>query len=427
VTRGSLAVTRGPLTWLRRGGITAILVALAIAPGPVSAARPCTARDCPPAGHVRWVQPLPGAWVAEPGAAGTTPAQGDAYAAMGSQVAAVGIGGTVYGYRSRSGEPLWSSSLTAFPAGSQLVSVRVWPGVVTAGVNVPGKRAGAPGSRREVVLSAATGRVIRSYPAAAFGGAVSADASHTVIVGTTAVTSYDNRTGAVRWSRPTGAAAQAWKVDGKDLYLTVAAGGYLNGKPVRALRRISLRTGAQRLIRPLGRRSFRGVLSRAFGGVVVFTDARGTIAYSGATGVTLWRWDGAVPQNTDAADGLLYLTDGSTLVGVNPWTGQPGAHVSGGSAPGVPGFYAVRDGIVLGLDPGALGDAWGYDVAARQVLWTDPALPWPHYFVDLSGIGGSAGSASPAVLLAVCRQLGGHPPGSTGQLCARPELVALNW
>jgi hypothetical protein len=39
VIRGSLTVTRGLLTWLRRGCITAMLVALAIAPGPVSAAR----------------------------------------------------------------------------------------------------------------------------------------------------------------------------------------------------------------------------------------------------------------------------------------------------------------------------------------------------------------------------------------------------
>ena len=94
----------------------------------------------------------------------------------------------------------------------------------------------------------------------------------------------------------------------------MAAGGYLSGKPVRALRRISLRTGRQRLIRPPGR-SFHGVLSRAFDGVVLFTDARGTVAYSGATGMKLWRRHGAVPENADPADALLYLADGGTLRG----------------------------------------------------------------------------------------------------------------
>ena len=104
-----------------------------------------------------------------------------------------------------------------------------------------------------------------------------------MIVGSAAVTSYSNRTGAVLWSHPTGPAAQAWKVSGNDLYLTVSAGGYLSNGPVRALRKIFLRSGVQRLIRPPGR-SFRGVLSRVFAGVAVFTDARGTIAYSATTG-----------------------------------------------------------------------------------------------------------------------------------------------
>jgi outer membrane protein assembly factor BamB len=419
-------VTRGPVLWLRRGCFVALLVALAIFPGPPSAARPCATHACPSAGHVRWARPLPGSWVTQPGLGGTTPAQGDAYAAMGSEVTAVGVGSTIYGYRSGSGEPLWVSSLAGFRAGSQLVSVRAWPGVVTAGLTVPGQRPGSAVSRREVVLSAATGRLIRSYPAAAFGGAVSADARHTVIVGTTAVTSYDNRTGTVLWRRPTGPAAQAWKTDSSSLYLTVAAGGYLSGQRVRALRRISLRSGGQRLIRPPGR-SFHGVLSRAFDGVVLFTDARGTIAYSGATGGKLWRRDGALPESADPASALLYLADGGSLVGVDPWTGQPQARVPAAATPGAIALFAVRNGIVLGLDQGAQGGAWGYGVAAQRVLWTNPSVPWPHYFVDLSGIGGSAAATSPAVLLAICRQLGGPAPGSTGQVCQRPELVALNW
>ena len=58
--------------------------------------------------------------------------------------------------------------------------------------------------------------------------------------------------------------------------------------------------------------------------------------------------------------------------------------------PGSSGLYGVRGGVALGLDQGPDGDAWGYDVARQRVVWTTPRLPWPHYFVDLSGIGGSA-------------------------------------
>src|ERR1700733_6015103 len=114
----------GTLMWLRRRAFIAILVALAVVPGPASAARPCTSRGCQSAGEARWTRLLPGSWVAGPGLAGTTPAQGDAYAAMGGQVAAIGIGTTVFAYRSRSGEPVWDSSLARFRAGSRIVSVR---------------------------------------------------------------------------------------------------------------------------------------------------------------------------------------------------------------------------------------------------------------------------------------------------------------
>ncbi len=74
-----------------------------------------------------------------------------------------------------------------------MVSVRAWTGVLTAGVSVPDAAGGQ--YREEVVLSAATGEFIRVYPAAVYGGAVWADAARTVIVGTTAVTSYVNATG----------------------------------------------------------------------------------------------------------------------------------------------------------------------------------------------------------------------------------------
>jgi hypothetical protein len=413
-------------TRLRRGGFAVLLLALTLAPGPASAARPCDARVCQAAGQARWTEPLPGSWLAEPGLAGTTPAEGAAYAAVGRQFAVVGVGTTVQAYRASTGAPLWVSSLAGLGAGAQIVSVRSWPKVITAGVRVPGRAAGHASTRREVVLSAASGRLIRSYPAAAFGGAVSADAARTVIVGTTAVTCYSNRTGAVVWSRPTGPAPQTWKTDGNEVYLTVAAGGYLSGAPVRAVRKINLRTGGQRLIRPPGS-SFQGVLSRATRGVLVFTGPRGSIGYSGSTGMWLWRRAGALPAGVDPVDGLLYLSAGSALAGLDPWTGRTEVHVPSGSVPAVSGFYAVRDGTVFGLDQGAAGDAWGYDVAAGRVLWTNPALPWPHFFVDLSGIGGSAGPWSTAVLLAVCAQTGPAAPGGSGQVCTKPELTALNW
>ena len=184
-----MLLRRGRLIGLRRGTFIAILVALAVVPGPASAARPCTNRACQSAGLVRWTRLLPGAWLAQAGLAGTTPAQGDAYAAMGGQVAAIGIGTTLFAYWSRSGAPAWASSLAGFRAGSRIVSVRVLPGVITAGVDVPGRRAGSPGTRHEVVLDSGTGRLIRSFPAAPFGGAVAAGPVRTVLIGSTAVTS----------------------------------------------------------------------------------------------------------------------------------------------------------------------------------------------------------------------------------------------
>jgi hypothetical protein len=87
----------------------------------------------------------------------------------------------------------------------------------------------------------------------------------------------------------------------------------------------------------------------------------------------------------------------------------------------------VHDGVVLGLDQGAQGDAWGYDVSVGRVVWTNPDLPWPHYFADLSGIGGSTSPKSGAILLAICGQAGAPVAGTSGPVCGRPELVALNW
>ncbi len=423
-------MARGPLTWIRRLSFAAVLIVVAVAPGPAAGPRsqPCPgpgtpARSgCGQAGTVRWARLLPGSWVAQNGLLGTTPARGEAYAALGDQVAAIGAGLAVSAFAAHSGQPLWTADLGGFPAGSAIVSVRVWPGVVTAGVGLP--TAAGTVVREEVVLAAATGQRIRAYPAAPFGGAVAADAAATVIVGAHAVTRYANRTGAVLWSRPTGQAAQAWQEDGNDLYVTVAAGGYLGAAPVTALRRINLRTGAERLVRPPGN-AFDGALSLAFDGVVVFAGAHGVTAYSAGTGDRLWHRSAGLPESVDAVGRRLYLLVGNALVGVAPQTGSRLARVRGATAASA-GLYGVRAGAVLGIDHGALGMAWGYDVATQRVLWTSNPLPWPHYFVNPSGIGGSTSPGIGGLLLAVCAELGTPVAGGPPQPCLRPELTALN-
>jgi hypothetical protein len=404
-----------------------VLIGAAVIPAQASgsASAQCSGRSCPAtAGTIRWSRRLPGSWIAENGIGGTVLAHGEAYAAVGGRVAALGMHVAVAAYDARNGHRLWATTLAGFAPGSSIVSVRVWPGVVTAGVAVPDVSSGGT-AREEVVLQAATGRRLGSFPAAAYGGAVAADASRTVIVSNTAVTSYRNATGRVIWNRYTGSVPQAWQVDGNDLYVGEAADGYLGTAPVTALRRINLATGAERVIRPQGH-SFAGTLTGAFGGAVLFSGPGGLSAYGGTTGRLLWKHTGAVIQGEDAVLGTLYLTEGSRLVGVNPATGTV---VKGATVPGSPGLYAVRNGVALGLDSGALGDAWGYDIAEQRVVWTTSALPWPHYFVDLSGIGGSADPMTGTVLLAYCAALGtGSAGGSAqaGQPCLRPELAAVS-
>jgi outer membrane protein assembly factor BamB len=423
-------VGRGPLTWIRRLSFAAVLIVVAVAPGPAAGSRsqPCSGpatpgrSGCGQAGTVRWARLLPGSWIAQNGLLGTTPAREQAYAALGGQVAAIGSGLTVSAFAARTGQPLWTADLAGFPAGSAIVSIRVWPGVVTAGVGLT--TATGTAAREEVVLAAATGLRIRAYPAAPFGGAVAADAAATVIVGARAVTRYANRTGAVLWSRATGQAAQSWQEDGSNLYVTVAAGGYLGAAPVTALRRINLRTGTERLVRPPGE-AFDGALSLAFDGVVVFAGARGVTAYSAGTGDRLWHRRAALPESVDVVGRRLYLLVGNALVGVAPQTGSRLARVRGATAASA-GLYGVRAGAVLGIDHGALGKAWGYDVATQRVLWTSAPLPWPHYFVDLSGIGGSASPSVDGLLLAVCAELGPRLAAGAAQTCLRPELTALN-
>lgn len=462
---------RDPMTWVRRVSFAVVLLVTALTPGmtPGWASQPCPGHRCGPP-VVRWIRALPGTWVVQPGLAGTTPVQGQAYLGAGRQVTAVGSGLSVAAYAARTGAPLWTTLLSGFPAGSAIVSVRSWPGVVTVGVAPPSGTGGAQhgrtphpgGTRTEVILKAATGQRWRAYPAAPFGGAVAAGPTATVVVGAHAVTSYLNRTGTVAWRRPTGPVPQAWQADGGHLYVAVSAHGYLGSAPVTALRRIDLRTGAERLLRPLrgtargrarasgtaagqqagaaqpGRphltadrpaasQAFAGRLSMAVDGVAVFSGAAGTTAYSGTTGTLLWRRAAAQPDAADAIQHRLYLLSGNVLAGVDPWSGATLGRVTGAAAAATSsGLYGVRDGSVLGLDHGAAGKAWGYDVARQRISWTTRPLPWPHYFADLSGIGGSAPPGSDVVVLAICAQLAAPAAGGEVQRCARPELAALN-
>ena len=415
--------TAGRSPRLRRWVLAAVLLAVALVPYPVTGATgapPAAAcrEDCRPGAvpsMVRWTAALPGTWMAAPGLTGTVPSSGLAYAATGGGVAVVGVGLAVYAYSAATGAMEWQDTLTGFPAGAAIVSMRAWPGEVTAGVfyRPPGH---AP-QRTEVVISTADGpkegTVTGRYPAGTFGGAVAGSQKYTVIVGPAAVTSYDNATGHVRWRRPSGPVAQAWRTDGDWLYLAESAGGFVASAPVTALRRIDLSTGAELLVRPLEGPSFTGVLSTAFDGVVLFSSAAGVTAYSGATGVRLWFARGAVPEGTDLHPRRVYLTEGANLVGANPQTGRVEATASGSAVNGAAGVYVVRRGVALGLDQGGNGDAWGFELAVERVTLTAPGLPWPHYFVDLGGVGGSADPAGNLVVIAACTQLAPAAPASS--------------
>ncbi|MDQ2813656.1 MAG: PQQ-like beta-propeller repeat protein [Actinomycetota bacterium] len=451
---------------LRRWALAVVLLGVILVPyptvgaastPPASACRAgCRAASMP--NMVRWAAPLPGSWQVDPGLSGTVPAAGLAYVSVGDGIAAVGAGLTVTGYSATTGALRWHATLTGFPAGAAIVSVRTWPGVVTAGVSYQGSGA-APGSQRtEVVLSGSSGAPVGRHPAAVFGGAAAASATYTVIVGATTVTSYDNATGHIRWQRPTGRVAQAWHLDGSSLYVADSAGGFVGSAPVTALRKIDLATGTELLVRPLESFSFDGTFSAAAQGAVLFSSASGVTAYSGLTGATLWTIHGVVPEGADPRAHRIYLIRGSDLIGVNPQTGRVSSTASGSAVDGSAGVYVVRNGVALGLDQGASGDAWGYDIKAQRVTLASAGLPWPHYFVDLSGVGGSADPASNLVVISACTELAPaaftapsdspstsassitsasastaspqiSPPASAparaGRGCLHPELVAL--
>jgi PQQ-like domain len=410
--------TAGASPRLRRWVLAATLVGVVLlgypalgAPG-VPSVTPCRSgcRAGSVSSMIAWTRALPGSWQVLAGLTGTVPESGQGYLSVGDGVAALGSGLDVYAYSSATGAPLWQDTLTGFPVGAAIVSVRTWPGEVTAGVEYT---QGHSAKRTEVVMSDPAGAVTGRYPAAPFGGAVAGTSRYTVVVGAAAVTSYDNATGRVRWQVPTGSVPQAWRADAGTLYVAQSSGGFLGSAPVTALRQINLSTGAQSLVRPLVGLSYDGTFSLAFDGVALFSSASGVAAYDGTTGAWLWSLAGAVPEGTDPVRDRIYLTRGPDLIAVEPVTGQVTATASGSAANGSAGMYVVRDGVALGLDQGTNGDAWGYDIAIQRVTLAAAGLPWPHYFVDLSGLGGSAAPSSDLVVIAACVQLGPASTAST--------------
>jgi hypothetical protein len=170
---------------------------------------------------------------------------------------------------------------------------------------------------------------------------------------------------------------------------------------------------------PLGH-PFSGTLATAADGAVLFASPDGVTAYSGSTGGTLWTRSGAVPEGTDPAAGLVYLSSpAGALAGVDPLTGR--VRAAAPAAVAAAGLYVVRDGVALGLNTGANGTAWEYDMAKGQVTYTSPALPWPHFYSDLSGLGGSAAVSGDMVVVTACPRLASSPG-----MCDDPELVAFS-
>ena len=157
--------------------------------------------------------------------------------------------------------------------------------------------------------------------------------------------------------------------------------------------------------------------------MALFSDSAGLSAYSEGDGALLWQRSKAVPEVVDAVRQIVYVVRGSELTGLDPISGN---RITRAATPGASALYAVSNGVAVGLDQGALGDAWGYDLARKKVIWTTSAIPWPHFFVDLSGIGGSADPAGRTIVLASCAQVGAAGASTTPPPCLRPRLVAIS-
>ncbi len=428
-----MRVARGPAVWARRALLAIVLVGAAVIPGRATSqqAPHCTGLRCTTAGSVLWSRGLPGSWVAQSGVSGTVADRATAYAGVGGGIAVVGSGTEVTGYKARSGRLLWHVGLTGLPLGSVIVSVRAFPGVVAVGIEPPGGQGSAV--RDEVILSASTGRQVRMYPAAAYGGAVAADTARTVVVGSSAVIAYDNATGRVLWHRAIGSGSPPWHVADQYLYVTDADGRDA-AAGVSALLRISLLTGAQQVVRPQSK-TFAGTFSGVIDVLPRAGEPQTILLFSGADGVTayrlngsqLWHKNSAVLELADTARGVVYVGDGSSLVGIDALAGHHGQPVvvSTAAISVAASLYWVSDNVALGLDENALGVAWGYSLSSKHVVWTSTALPWPHFFVDLSGLGGSASPSSNIALLATCTQVGTAPSAAVAPACTRPQLAAV--
>jgi hypothetical protein len=377
----------------------------------------CTGLRCTQPGSVLWTRPLAGSWFAQPGVSGTVTSPDGAFAATGGGVAVIGTGLAVTAVSESTGKQIWRVPLTGFPASSAIVGVRAFTGVVAVGVE---PSAGRAATRDEVILSAVTGARVRTYRAAPYGGAVAATATSTVIVGQHKVTDYANATGHVIWSRPTGSAGQTWRVAGGDIYITSNSGGSASATALPDVQQISLGDGTERTLHhPSG--GFRGTLTEVTGSDLLFTGPDGVDVYDEA-GRLLWTRANASVELTDAGRGVVYLASGSKLLGVDI---SSGAEVAWAPISVAASLYWVTGGVALGLDENGLGEAWGYDLGTRRVVWSSSGVPWPHFFVDLSGLGGSASTGSDIVLLASCAQVGTPEAANSAPVCVRPELTAV--
>jgi hypothetical protein len=418
-------IERRPAAWARLALLGAVLLAAVFIPARATSqqAPHCVGLHCTAAGSVLWTSALPGSWIAQSGVLGTVTEPDAAYAADGGGVAVVGSGTEVSGFAASTGKAMWHVSLGGLQPGSVIVSVRAFSGVIAVGVQPTAGQGGS--ARDEVILAAASGRQIRTYQAAPYGGAVRADAATTVVVGNSAVTAYANATGRVQWQRALGADGATWRTSGQYIYVTDPTGG----TGVTAVRQISLMTGSERIVRAKSG-AFAGALTEVVDSPLVTGPAATVLLFSGASGVSAYGLDGrlrwpkiaGVVELADVPQGVVYVAEGAKLAGIDALSGAAVGSVAISVAASL---YWISDGVALGLDENGLGEAWGYSLTARRVAWTSVALPWPHFFADIYGLGGSASGGSDVALLAACALTGTATAAASAPPCKRPELAAV--